>query len=424
MNRRDFLKTGALLSLSALTPEFLGWAYAPVGATSSQNQKLIVIFLRGAVDGLNVLVPYGDPAYYSVRKSISIHPAGQTDGVLDLDGHFGLHPALAPLMSSWKDRSLAFVCCAGSPDPTRSHFDAQDYMESGMPGVKVVSSGWMNRLLKELPDTKSPLRAVNIGTAIPRILQGNSKVTSYAPQVASMRKSVIDMPMAADAFSRMYEGRGDELEAAFFDGVESHETIKSKLAEGGSSPENEMSKEMEEANKGAPSARRFRGFGKQVGKLLCDDPKIQVAFLALGGWDTHVNQGAAKGQLANQLSILGEGLSDLAKGLGKQYKNTTIVVMSEFGRTVKENGNGGTDHGHGNLMWLMGGGINGGKVHGRWSGLRQRDLFEGRDLPVTTDFRAVLCKMLNAQLHLSLASIGTIFPDFTCNDRSLDALFI
>ena len=407
MNRREFLKAGALVSLSSLMPGLSGWAYSTANPDATAGKKLVVIFLRGAADGLNIVIPYSDPGYYSARKTIAVPRPGTVGGGLKLDADFALHPALAPLMPYWQNKSLAFVHASGSPDPTRSHFDAQDYMESGCPGVKVVSSGWMNRLLEEIPDTGSPLRAVSIGSTMPRILQGPEQVASYAPK-AKWRRSAVDIPRVADAFKQMYANRNDALGQAFTDGMESHIMLKDKLSE-----------EMIAANKGAPPANKFQGFGMQLGKLMGEDPKIQVAFVAIGGWDTHVNQGADKGQLANHLTVVGKGLDDLAKGLGPKLKDTTIIVMSEFGRTVKENGNRGTDHGHGNVMWLMGGGINGGKVHGRWDGLANSRLFEGRDLPVTTDFRTVLASVTAENLKLSSKSVNKVFPDFNFQDKSL-----
>ncbi len=408
MNRREFLKTSAVFSFSLFGQNLAGWAYG--GSKSLEGKKLIVVFLRGAVDGLNVVSPYGDSRYYQARPTIGIAQPGQKDGLLDLDSYFGLAPALAPLLPYWKDKSLAFVHACGSPENTRSHFDAQDYMESGRPGVKVVDSGWLNRVLAQLPNTKSPLRGINVGATMPRILQGPENVASYAPQSIGKR-SAMDVPVVAEAFSRMYTKRQDKLAAAFKEGIQAQDMLNEKL-----------SKEMVAANKGAPSAKSFKGFGQQLGKIFANDPSIQVAFVALGGFDTHVNQGAGKGQLANQLTGLGTGLSDLISNLGDDYKNTVIMVMSEFGRTVKENGNGGTDHGHGNVMWILGGNVTGGKVYGKLDGLSDDKLFEGRDLPVTTDFRTPILAVCQAHLNLEKNKLNEVFPGFTNNDRSLDQL--
>lgn len=406
MNRREFLKTGAIVSLSCLYPGLSGWAYSPSGK-SQGSKKMIVVFLRGAADGLNIVAPYADSKYYSSRPTIALNAPGKKDSLLDLDGTFGLHPVLSPLMKQWENKSLAFIHSSGSPEPTRSHFDAQDYMESGRPGVKVVSSGWLNRVLQALPDNESPIRAINVGATLPRILQGPITIATYAPKRKN-RRSVVDIPIIASAFGEMYNNRDDALGEAFREGMETHTTLKKKLDQ-----------EMKMANKGAPSPRNFRGFGRQLGSLFGKDKNTQVAFLALGGWDTHVNQGNSKGQLSNNLKVLGEGLNDLIRGLGSQYKDTAIVVMSEFGRTVKENGNGGTDHGHGNVMWVLGGGVNGGKVYGDWRGLDKSSLFEGRDLPVVTDFRDVIGTIAQNHMGLSTNQLKTIFPDFTIKKNNL-----
>jgi len=406
MNRREFLKTGAMFSLTFMSQGLAGWAYG--GSKALEGKKLIVVFLRGAVDGLNVVVPYGDPRYYQARPTIAIPGPGQKDGVLDLDSYFGMAPALEPLLPHWKDKSLAFVHACGSPEATRSHFDAQDYMESGRPGVKVVSSGWLNRVLTQLPETKSPLRGINVGATLPRILQGPVDIASYTPQTAG-KKNAMDVPAVANAFEKMYGGRNDALSKAFGEGVKAQDMLNEKLE-----------KEMVAANKGAPSARTFKGFGQQLGRIFADDPKVQVAFVALGGFDTHVNQGAGKGQLANQLGGLSKGLADLIAALGNDYKNTVIMVMSEFGRTVKENGNGGTDHGHGNVMWVMGGNVAGGKVYGRLDSLAEDKLFERRDVPVNTDFRTVISSISQAHLNFGKTNLNELFPDFNLTDKSID----
>lgn len=407
IDRRVFLKAAAAASMSAFIPGFQAWA---AGSTSAPDDgsKLVVVFLRGAVDGLSIVVPHGESLYYSVRPKIAIQAASGSSGPLVLDSDFSLHPSLAPLVPLWKNKSLAFVLNSGSPDPTRSHFDAQDYMESGMPGNKTASTGWLNRLLTKLPNNNSPVRAINLGTTTPRILQGPVSSATYTPTRRPGQQAAIDRPLISDIFRSMYEGRNDDLERAYCEGMEARATIKEKLSD-----------EQVMANQGALPANRFGAFGKQLGKLLRDEPKVQVAFVGLGGFDTHVNQGAAKGQLANQLNTVGSGLSELVTALGPTFKKTTILVMSEFGRTVKENGNGGTDHGHGNCLWMLGGSINGGKMYGRWDGIHQNALYEGRDLPVTTDFRAVLSSILGEHMNLSRSQLEYIFPEFKQTDNSL-----
>jgi uncharacterized protein (DUF1501 family) len=409
MDRREFLKAG-LFSLGMLIPGAQGWAFN--NATGGNGRKLVVIFLRGAVDGLSVVVPYGDNRYYQIRHSIAIPRPGTEGGALDLDGYFGANPALSSLMPLWHQRKLAFVHASGSPDETRSHFDAQDYMESGMPGEKMVNTGWLNRLLMQLPDNHSPVRAINVGPVLPRILAGPATV-AMASDVLVRPTRPINLPENSPLL-QMYGDRSDVLGDAFRNGVKAQNQLADDLGDG--SNDGGADDRMMRASKGAPSPTSLPNFGRQIAKLL-KDQTVQVAFLALGGWDTHVNQGSSKGQLANKLTGLTKGLADLAAALGPDFEKTTIVVMSEFGRTAKENGNGGTDHGHGNVMWLLGGDVNGGKVYGKWSSLADRDLHESRDLPVTTDFRTVLTSVIAEHLDLSNQALTQVFPEFTMRER-------
>jgi uncharacterized protein (DUF1501 family) len=414
MNRRDFLKA-AFFSSALLLPGASGWAYK--NPKSSGNQKkLIVIFLRGGIDGLNVVVPYADPNYYNLRPTIAVQPPGQPFGALDLDGHFGLNPGMEALMPFWQNKSLAFVHASGSPDPSRSHFDAQDYMESGVPGQKMSSSGWLNRLVSELPSDHSPVQALSIGPILPKILSGPATIATVE-RVGAPTRTALDRPIVGDLFASMYSARGDYLANAFDEGMSAHKTINDSLSQ--PAPEMAMAdpnagdkQEQAAANRGAPQPKAFSNFGKQLSNLFIKDNTVQVAFLDFGGWDTHIREGNGKGPLADKLKTLSLGLADLAEGLGNLYDDTTIVVMSEFGRTAKENGNNGTDHGHGNAMWLMGGGVDGGKVFARWGGLASGDLHEQRDLPTSTDFRSVLSRSLNNQMQISQASLAKIFPNF------------
>jgi uncharacterized protein (DUF1501 family) len=403
MQRRDFLKLSAMTSCSFLFQGIRGWAYSN-GRDDPSSKKLIVILLRGGVDGLNVVAPYGDPSYYAIRPTIALQKPGTANGALDLDGHFGLHPALAPLMPFWKSKQLGFVHSSGSPDPTRSHFDAQDFMESGVPGSKLVTSGWLNRLLETLPSKNSPVQAISFGPILPRICSGPANVATV-DNGAKGSQLPIDHPTIAQAFQEMYQGRDDYLSKTFDEAMSAHRTINKALE-----PKPDMEQQL--ANRGAPLPKNFRGFGTQLANLFNKDASIQLAFMDLGGWDTHVNQGAGTGQLAGHLSTLGTGLAELATGLGPLFRDTTIVVMSEFGRTAKENGNGGTDHGHGNVMWLLGGQLAGGKVYGNWAGLDAAHLNEGRDLPTSTDFRSVLSWTLNSYVNVSSNDLKKIFPNF------------
>lgn len=414
MNRREFLKIAAAASLGAVYPGGVGWAFSN-GQDNTESKKLIVVLLRGGMDGLNVIAPYGDNRYASIRPNIAL---SKNNGMLDLDGYWGMHPSLAPILPHFKDGSLAFVHASGSPDPTRSHFDAQDYMESGMPGVKSASTGWLNRLVGGLPSKHSPLQAINIGAVLPRIYAGPASIASVDKNIKAT-KSVIDRPAIAAGFSELYAGAGGGLGESFKEGMAAHQSVNNILSDTGNvigaamaGSKSEMDKEQQIANRGAVLPSAFPSFGKQLATLFRKDPSVQVAFVDFGGWDTHVRQGNEKGQLAGHLNPLGAGLADLVRGLGPLYKDTSIVVMSEFGRTARENGNAGTDHGHGNVMWLLGGGVAGGKVYGRFGGLAPNDLYENRDVPATTDFRAVIASVLGQQMEISKAAIAQVFPNF------------
>ncbi|MBC7880826.1 MAG: DUF1501 domain-containing protein [Anaerolineae bacterium] len=396
MDRREFLAFSAILALGSNA-----WAGQVQAASTTTNRKrLIVIFLRGAVDGLNIVVPYGESAYYQSRPRIAVPRPDQANGALDLDGHFGLNPGLAAILPLWKQGSLAFVHGAGSPDVTRSHFDAQDFMESGTPGIKSTPDGWMNRLLGNLGGA-NPVQAINVGATMPRILSGPRSVASLATGRGSVNFSALDRPQVASAFDSLYGGN-DALSKTYQEGRSARKTIMDDLK----SPDAEM----KAANNGALSVNGFAGDAQRLAKLMVRDTNVQLGFIAVGGWDTHVNEA---GQLNNRLRQLGQGIATLAQTLGPIYNDTAIVVLSEFGRTVRENGNGGTDHGHGNVIWLAGGSVKGGKVYGQWPGLSSGQLYEGRDLMVTTDFRDVISTVLDQHLQLDNARIRKVLPGFT-----------
>jgi len=406
MDRRQFLKLSAMTSLGLLVPGTRGFAFSN-GVEDPWSKKLIIVLLRGGMDGLNVVAPYGDRRYYDLRPNIAL----QKSEVLDLDGHFGLHPSLQPLLPIFQNKNLAFVHASGSPDATRSHFDAQDYMESGAPGNKSISSGWMNRLIAELPRKEgSAVQAVSYGPVLPRIFSGSATVATIA-NASGVRKTVLDRPAIANVFDDLYSDPNDELSKVYSEGMAAHKEINNAI----NSPDAPMDREQQIANKGAPLPGANAQFGKNVASLFRKSPSVQVAFMDFGGWDTHVNEGTGKGQLANHLTPLANGLSDMVTGLGPMFKDTCIVVMSEFGRTAKENGNRGTDHGHGNVMWVIGGDVPGGRVYGRWGGLGQNELHEARDLPTSTDFRSVLSAVLHNHLGIPGQTLSRIFPSFQDN---------
>ncbi len=394
MKRREFVQ---VLAGATLIPIGINAWVARGMAQTENNKRLIVVFLRGAVDGLNVVVPYQDTNYYEARPTIALATPGESEGVINLDGYFGLHPALNNLMPFWQEKSLAFIHACGSPESTRSHFDAQDYMESGTPGVKNIDTGWLNRLLANLPKGK-PTQAVNLGSTTPRILQGTMPVANLASGRSGLQRLPVDNPVISKAFDRLYSGE-DALSLAYKQGEQARKIIL-----------NELENEMITSAKGAPSPMDFATDARRVAKLMVSDAKTQIAFMASGGWDTHVNETPS---LNRNLSSLGEGLNALVKELGTLYEDTVILVMSEFGRTVKENGNLGTDHGHGNVMWLLGGNLRGGEIYGEWPGLEKDDLFEGRDLAITTDFREPIASILVDHLNLPQSNLTDIFPGYS-----------
>jgi uncharacterized protein (DUF1501 family) len=394
VSRREILKSVLLASGVTLVPLWPQAWGAQTGHTDAN--RLVVVFLRGAVDGLNIVSPYRDQAYYGLRPTIAVKPPGQEDGSINLDGYFGLHPSLSSLMPLWQAKQLAFVQAAGSPDPSRSHFDAQAYMESGTPGV-AGSEGWMNRVLASLPGVRGPTDGVSFGPTLPLIMKGKIPVETLDEGNAG-KPSVIDRPQVSQAFNAMYAGK-DALSQSYLEGQSARKEIAADLND-----------EQKAANGGAPLPGGFARNADQLGKLMQKDPSMQLAFLALGGWDTHVGQGNGKGKLANLLKPLGDGLAQLAISLGPVWQKTVVLVVSEFGRTVKENGGGGTDHGHGNVMWVLGGTVNGGKVYGNWPGL-EGGLYQGRDLAVTTDFRTPIQAVLERHFRLDDKTMATVFPN-------------
>jgi uncharacterized protein (DUF1501 family) len=402
MQRRKFLTQAGLASLSAF-----GSGHSWLGANAAQTnntQRLIVIFLRGAVDGLNVVVPYNDPSYYQYRPKIAIPQPGQPEGAIDLDGRFGLHPSLAPLLPLWQQQSLAFVHATGLPKNNRSHFEAQFDMERGVNGEQRRGDGWLNRLLA-VQNSTAPLQAVSLSANVPQILLGKISVTSIGSTRQAMKKQQIDRPQVSDAFDLLYSGN-DPLSVTYREG----RTARTQLLK-------DLETEMVMANNGAPLPKGFAAETRSLARLMVKDPRIQVAFLQLGGWDTHINQGGSKGVLARNLGELAQGLATLQQELGAIYGQTQIMVMSEFGRTAKENGNGGTDHGHGNVMWLLGGSTKGGQVYGTWPGIEPEQLHQGRDLAITTDFREPIVSLLRGHLGMNTASINKVLPKFTPSNK-------
>ena len=400
ITRRVFLRNGAMAIVGTTAiPGFLTRAAFGAESVGDKKKRLVVIFQRGAADGLNIVVPHGEPAYYSMRPSINI----PRSTVFDLDGFFGLHPSLSAFQPLWRQRHLAIVHAAGSPDSTRSHFDAQDFMESGTPGLKTTQDGWLNRALHALPQAsnRSAFRAIALGPSLPRILSGSE------PAVALNNINDFGVggrnPNAApiaNTFEAMYSQSVDSV--LHGTGQETFEAVKMLKSA-------DPSKYIPAASANYPRGR-FGDSLKQLAQLIKANLGVQVAFADIGGWDHHVNEGGTQGQIANILREFSQSVAAFWTDLDDLAEDTVVVTMSEFGRTARENGNRGTDHGHANVMFVIGGPVKGGKVYGRWPGLDQSQLYEGRDLAVTTDFRRVLGE--SVYRHLDNRSLDQVFPGF------------
>jgi uncharacterized protein (DUF1501 family) len=401
ITRRVFLRNSGLAVVgTAAVPSFLTRAAFGAADSGFGNKRLVVIFQRGAADGLNIVVPHAEPQYYAMRPSINI----PQKSVIDLNGFFGLHPSLASFQPLWQQGHLAIVHAAGSPDTTRSHFDAQDFMETGTPGVKATEDGWLNRTLHDLPAAAqpSPFRAIALGPSLPRILSGNDPAVAMNNindfSVGGI-KNTKPSP-AASAFEAMYDHSSDSV--LHGTGEETFDAVKMlKSADPG--------KYTPASNANYPKGR-FGDSLRQLAQLVKANLGVQVAFADIGGWDHHVNEGAAEGQLANVLGDFSQSIAAFWNDLGDLGEDTVVVTMSEFGRTARENGNRGTDHGHANVMFVLGGPVKGGKVYGRWPGLDQSQLYEGRDLALTTDFRQVIGEAVTQ--HLGNKNLAEVFPGY------------
>lgn len=421
MDRRVFVKSGALaLVTMGLSPRFLRrTAFGMELPGARRGKVLICLFQRGAADALNVVVPHGESAYYDMRPTIAIpRPVrgavtAAPNSAIDLNGFFGLHPALQPLKALFDQRLLGIVHAVGSPSATRSHFDAQDYMETGTPDDKSTVDGWLNRYLAvrgtcaecaaaPAQPAGSPFRAVALAPETPRILEGP------APTVAMNSLEEFSVRATGTQIERLEAlyrtGSADIVHAT---GAETFDAVKMLRS---------ANPQQYQPNSGADYPRsQFGQRLRQIAQLIKANVGVEIAFADLGGWDTHVNQGGATGQLAQRLDDFARSISALVTDLGDRMSDVTILTMSEFGRMAKENGNGGTDHGHAGALFVIGGDVHGGRVYGRWPGLAPEQLYEGRDLALTTDFRAVFSEV--AQRHLGAEHLDRIFPGFVSDAR-------
>jgi uncharacterized protein (DUF1501 family) len=404
ISRRIFLKDGGLALVSlGFAPAFLA---RTVAAANAKRRVLITIFQRGAVDGLNMIVPFGERDYYASRPSIAIaRPGSGAGAALDLDGFFGLHPRLAPLKTLYDAKQLAIVHACGSADGTRSHFDAQDYMATATPGVKSTRDGWLNRYLHAREHERAtPFRAVAVAPQLPRALQGLAPALAIG-QIDRFGIRGSDRDMVQSSFETEYAAAANTLLRDT--GREAFNAVR-------------MLKDVDPARYQPAGGAEYprSAFGealKQIAQLIKSDVGLEVAYAESGNWDHHANEGGATGTLANRLDDLGRGISALARDLGDRMQDVVLMTMSEFGRAVAENGSRGTDHGHGNAMMIVGGGVRGGKVYGRWPGIAREQRYDGRDLEVTTDFRSVFAELVRG--HLGLTDTRSVFPGFANPQR-------
>ena len=393
LTRRSFLRaSGITVGALGTAPS---WLVRAAAQGTTRRKILVAIFQRGAADGLNIVIPFFEKRYYQLRPTIAVPLPGAQNGAIDLDGRFGLHPSLQPMKELWDSGQLAVVHAAGSHDSSRSHFDAQEFMESGTPGIK-LDDGWLNRALPLVTASASPMRAVAMGTQLPTTLKG----AGGAVAVDDLSRFQVGRPETAALLEQLYSRAGDsQLRTqgqGTFESLRMLETVRKQPY----TPAN-----------GAQYVGQFGQRLQQVARLIKADVGVEVAFADIGGWDHHGNETP---QLTTLLREFGTSLAAFARDLGDRMADVVVVTMSEFGRTAAENGNAGTDHGHGDVMMVLGGPVRGGKVYGAWPGLEQEQLFEDRDLAVTTDFREVLGELV--QVHLGQMP-ERVFPGFTSGKR-------
>src|SRR5579862_4456233 len=428
LSRRAFIKRGglALVSVGAMPlfgPSFLQkLVFAAEPARALGGKKILIcIFQRGAVDGLSMVVPFGDKAYYEARSDIAIvEPTLKAgpQGVIDLDGFFGFNPNMAALLPAYKSGHLALIQACGSPSTSRSHFDAQDFMECGVADDKSIRTGWLNRTLLQCPEDRAkltPFRAVSTTAILPRTLQGDQEALAIPDLktfgVGTTGFTPADMTAnAASGFEGMYDSAVGDLV---------HGTVKEAFDAIGMLHAADPTKYKAENGASYPNGEFGRSL-MQIAQMIKANIGVEVAFAEVGGWDTHANQGGANGQLANRFTEFSRSLAALYQDLGDRMNDVVILTMSEFGRTVRQNGNRGTDHGHATCFMVLGGPVRGGRVYGRWPGLAREQLFEGRDLMLTTDYRDVFAEI--AQNHLGARDINNVFPNHRINPNNYKGL--
>lgn len=397
MLRRTFLQGLSLAGLSY---------HSNLLAAPSSSGQFLLIFLRGGYDAANLLVPYSSSFYYECRPNLALaKPGSQADAALALDSNWGLHPALAESIYPWfAQKQLAFIPFAGTDDLTRSHFETQDSIEMGQPtgSRRNYQSGFLNRLAQVLSNGSSKkIASMSFTEQLPLVMQGQVSVSN-----AGLRNPAKNNPdqRQQQLIRQMYQE--SSLAKPVADGFATRDEIA-----------RDMQQEMNAANRNAISTKGFELEAERIGRMMKE--KYSLGFLDVGGWDTHVNQGAAKGALANKFEELGRGLVALRRGLGASWASTSIVVISEFGRTFRENGKQGTDHGHGSVYWLAGGAINGGKIAGQQTQINANSLFQNRDYAVLNDYRALLGGLFQRQFALSPSQLEQVFAGVKAQDLGL-----
>jgi uncharacterized protein (DUF1501 family) len=451
LHRRRLLAQAVLFSASGFFGGQVFAQRAPTGAATGSlaRGRLVVVFLRGAYDGLSALVPYSDKDYYAMRPHIAVAaPDGTRETAFKLDDRFALHPALEPLLPLWRSGSLGVIASAGLAAPNRSHFDAQYLMEMGLAEKASAPRGWLNKLSENSADS-----ALGVGEANPAILAGQAVVKLIPRGDAAARTGVLAHEKQRGALMDLYAGN-DKLSEAFRQGAlsrmqTSQELMNERTLRTGSTgnggantagmagianpqarrmldndgtPPTSVAQQaqMQAASNGAADPVGLALDAQHLATLMRNDPKLRLGFLSAGGWDTHANQGNATGQLANNLGNLARGLAQLRSEFDQS--GDLIIVMSEFGRTAAENGTKGTDHGFGNALWLLGDHVQGGKVHGQWSGLSRGNLNDNRDLPAHHDYRAVLAQALRSTFGLPDSQLQALLPGSSWDQR-LDGVF-
>ena len=460
-SRRMFIQTGGLALVSfGFAPNFIGRALGATAPNTGRRKVLVCVFQRGAVDGLNMVIPYAEKEYYKARNNIAIRAPGRGDHrALELDGFFGLHPSLAPLQPWYRDGHLAIVHAVGSPDATRCHFDAQDYMETGTPGIKSTRDGWLNRLLSEtaqaeVEGAQSLMRGMALTQQEPRALSGvepslavgnlqqflggdGPPVRDTRPADRQMTDDRMDSRAGSDrrptpvrrqapqSPTQPGDARRREALMSGFEALYGKDEEDLVLTTGAEALEAVAYLKAADPLHYLPdnNARYPGGLGiqlQQVAQLIKADVGLEIAFTDIGGWDTHRQQGGTQGVLANRLTEFSSALAAFAQDLGDRMEDVVVLTMSELGRTVEENGSAGTDHGHANACMVLGGNVNGGRVYGEWPGLQREQRYEGRDLAITTDFRDVFGEV--ADMHLAPKSPQLLFPGHQLERRNYKGL--